>query len=121
MYFYGLSSDVEYISHIIAEFDLKRQIQVPARLQTIIWIIIAAIFSSFSIHLVSLVQYNSEPYLEFSLRKHNCKKFLLDDIADTEYMQFSVFSTFKLSIFYTRSQQDYVDQQLLPPTSYRRR
>uniref|UniRef100_A0A1I7WFN5 VWFA domain-containing protein n=1 Tax=Heterorhabditis bacteriophora TaxID=37862 RepID=A0A1I7WFN5_HETBA len=42
---------VEYISHIIAEFDLKRQIQVPARLQTIIWIIIAAIFSSFSIHL----------------------------------------------------------------------
>ncbi|PIO65200.1 von Willebrand factor type A domain protein [Teladorsagia circumcincta] len=36
---------------------------------------------------VSLVQYNSEPYLEFSLRKHNCKQFLIDDIADTDYMQ----------------------------------
>ncbi|UMM21321.1 hypothetical protein L5515_003050 [Caenorhabditis briggsae] len=35
---------------------------------------------------VSLVQYNDEPYLEFSLRKHNCKKHLLDDIADTEFM-----------------------------------
>ncbi|CAI5445276.1 unnamed protein product [Caenorhabditis angaria] len=35
---------------------------------------------------VSLVQYNDEPYLEFSLRKHNCKKNLLDDISDTEYM-----------------------------------
>ncbi|KAK6021621.1 von Willebrand factor type A domain protein, partial [Ostertagia ostertagi] len=36
---------------------------------------------------VSLVQYNSEPYLEFSLRKHNCKQWLIDDIADTDYMQ----------------------------------
>ncbi|VDM58427.1 unnamed protein product [Angiostrongylus costaricensis] len=36
---------------------------------------------------VSLVQYNSEPYLEFSLRKHNCKQWLVDDIADTDYMQ----------------------------------
>uniref|UniRef100_A0A0K0D1L5 VWFA domain-containing protein n=1 Tax=Angiostrongylus cantonensis TaxID=6313 RepID=A0A0K0D1L5_ANGCA len=36
---------------------------------------------------VSLVQYNSEPYLEFSLRKHNCKQSLIDDIADTDYMQ----------------------------------
>ncbi|CAD6196579.1 unnamed protein product [Caenorhabditis auriculariae] len=35
---------------------------------------------------VSLVQYNDEPYLEFSLRKHVCKKFLIDDIIDTEYM-----------------------------------
>lgn len=36
---------------------------------------------------VSLVQYNSEPYLEFSLRKHNCKQWLTEDIADTDYMQ----------------------------------
>ncbi|WKX98425.1 hypothetical protein Q1695_013817 [Nippostrongylus brasiliensis] len=36
---------------------------------------------------VSLVQYNSEPYLEFSLRKHNCKQWLIEDIADTDYMQ----------------------------------
>ncbi|KJH53130.1 von Willebrand factor type A domain protein [Dictyocaulus viviparus] len=36
---------------------------------------------------VSLVQYNTEPYLEFSLRKHNCKQWLINDIADTEYMQ----------------------------------
>ncbi|CAB3402768.1 unnamed protein product [Caenorhabditis bovis] len=35
---------------------------------------------------VSLVQYNDDPYLEFSLRKHNCKKTLIDDIDDTEYM-----------------------------------
>ncbi|KAL6728164.1 hypothetical protein Aduo_009965 [Ancylostoma duodenale] len=36
---------------------------------------------------VSLVQYNTEPYLEFSLRKHNCKQWLIEDIADTDYMQ----------------------------------
>ncbi|VDO65134.1 unnamed protein product [Haemonchus placei] len=36
---------------------------------------------------VSLVQFNTEPYLEFSLRKHNCKQWLIDDIADTDYMQ----------------------------------
>ncbi|PAV63519.1 hypothetical protein WR25_07688 isoform A [Diploscapter pachys] len=35
---------------------------------------------------VSLVQFNTEPYLEFSLRKHNCKEWLKNDIADTEYM-----------------------------------
>ncbi|KAK5975510.1 von Willebrand factor type A domain protein, partial [Trichostrongylus colubriformis] len=40
---------------------------------------------------VSLVQYNSEPYLEFSLRKHNCKQWLIDDIADTDYMQVQYF------------------------------
>ncbi|CAJ0599339.1 unnamed protein product [Cylicocyclus nassatus] len=36
---------------------------------------------------ISLVQYNTEPYLEFSLRKHNCRQWLIDDIADTDYMQ----------------------------------
>ncbi|VDM24357.1 unnamed protein product, partial [Toxocara canis] len=35
---------------------------------------------------VSLVQFNHEPYLEFSFRKHNCKSELLEDIADTVYM-----------------------------------
>ncbi|KIH53308.1 von Willebrand factor type A domain protein, partial [Ancylostoma duodenale] len=32
-------------------------------------------------------KYNTEPYLEFSLRKHNCKQWLIEDIADTDYMQ----------------------------------
>uniref|UniRef100_A0A914RHM9 VWFA domain-containing protein n=1 Tax=Parascaris equorum TaxID=6256 RepID=A0A914RHM9_PAREQ len=36
---------------------------------------------------VSLVQFNHEPYLEFSFRKHNCKPQLLEDIADTTYMK----------------------------------
>ncbi|KAK0418628.1 hypothetical protein QR680_013679 [Steinernema hermaphroditum] len=35
---------------------------------------------------VSLVQFNREPFLEFSLRRHNCVTQLLDDIADTPYM-----------------------------------
>lgn len=35
---------------------------------------------------VSLVQFTSEPVLEFSFRKHNCKPCLIADIADTEYM-----------------------------------
>ncbi|TKR65328.1 hypothetical protein L596_025747 [Steinernema carpocapsae] len=35
---------------------------------------------------VSLVQYNREPFLEFSLRRHNCITNLLDDISDTHYM-----------------------------------
>lgn len=32
------------------------------------------------------MQYNREPILEFSFRRHNCLSTLLDDINDTEFM-----------------------------------
>ena len=35
---------------------------------------------------VSLVQYNREPFLEFSFRRHNCLSLLLEDINDTQFM-----------------------------------
>uniref|UniRef100_A0A914ECR0 VWFA domain-containing protein n=1 Tax=Acrobeloides nanus TaxID=290746 RepID=A0A914ECR0_9BILA len=35
---------------------------------------------------VSLVQYNREPFLEFSFRKHSCLPELIDDIRNTEFM-----------------------------------
>ncbi|KAE9552758.1 hypothetical protein FO519_004020 [Halicephalobus sp. NKZ332] len=35
---------------------------------------------------ISLVQYNREPFLEFSFRRHNCLSSLLEDINDTEFM-----------------------------------
>ncbi|KAH7731421.1 von Willebrand factor type A domain containing protein [Aphelenchoides avenae] len=35
---------------------------------------------------VSLIQYNREPFLEFSFRRHSCITELLNDIDDTEFM-----------------------------------
>ncbi|CAD5215850.1 unnamed protein product [Bursaphelenchus okinawaensis] len=35
---------------------------------------------------ISLIQYNEEPFLEFSFRKHNCITDLLEEIQDTKYM-----------------------------------
>lgn len=33
-----------------------------------------------------MVQFNGEPFLEFSFRAHNCITELLDDISDTSYV-----------------------------------
>jgi hypothetical protein len=35
---------------------------------------------------VSLIQFNGEPFLEFSFRAHNCITNLLEDISDTSYI-----------------------------------
>uniref|UniRef100_A0A914Z1H8 VWFA domain-containing protein n=1 Tax=Panagrolaimus superbus TaxID=310955 RepID=A0A914Z1H8_9BILA len=34
----------------------------------------------------ALIQYNREPWLEFTFRRHTCLSLLLDDIEDTEFM-----------------------------------
>lgn len=34
----------------------------------------------------SLIQFNGEPFLEFSFRAHNCITSLLEDISDTSYI-----------------------------------
>uniref|UniRef100_A0A915CW43 VWFA domain-containing protein n=1 Tax=Ditylenchus dipsaci TaxID=166011 RepID=A0A915CW43_9BILA len=35
---------------------------------------------------VSLIQYNREPFLEFTFRRHNCLSNMLSDIANTQFM-----------------------------------